>query len=113
MFNIPHSVLKSQSSFCYRKFIHSIIKELLSNAMCTGLNSFGAGFEMEGKLTSLLYTLPSAVSPLKSPDVEQARGRVVGFTRSASASAAQGFAGSDPGHRHGTTHQAILRRHPT
>ena len=30
-----------------------------------------------------------------------------------SASAAQGFAGSDPGHRHGTAGQAMLRRHPT
>ena len=30
-----------------------------------------------------------------------------------SASAVQGFAGLDPGHGHGTTHQAMLRRHPT
>ena len=28
-------------------------------------------------------------------------------------SAAQGFTGSDPGHGHGTTHRATLRRHPT
>ena len=30
-----------------------------------------------------------------------------------SASAAQGFAGSDPGRRHGAAHQATMRRHPT
>ena len=35
-------------------------------------------------------------------------GRMVKFT--CSASVAQGFAGSDPGSRHGTTHQAMLRR---
>ena len=29
-----------------------------------------------------------------------------------SATAAQGFSGSDPGHGHGTTHQATLRWHP-
>ena len=38
-------------------------------------------------------------------------GRVIKFTRSASA--AWGFASSDPGHGHGTTHQAMLRQHPT
>ena len=38
-------------------------------------------------------------------------GRVVKFGHSTAA--AQGFAGSDPGHGHGTTHQAMLRRHPT
>ena len=32
---------------------------------------------------------------------------------SRSASAAQGFAGSAPGHRHVTAHQAMLRWHPT
>ena len=41
----------------------------------------------------------------------QAHGRVVGFTLSASA--AQDFAGSDPGHGHGITHQAMMRWHPT
>ena len=40
-----------------------------------------------------------------------AHGRVVKFK--CSASAAQGFTSSDPGRRHSTTHQAILRRHPT
>ena len=40
-----------------------------------------------------------------------ARGRVVKLVRSASA--AQGFAGSDPGRGQGTTHWAMLRRHPT
>ena len=30
-----------------------------------------------------------------------------------SASAAQGFAGLDPGRRHSTAHQAMLRRRPT
>ena len=39
------------------------------------------------------------------------RGRVVKFT--CSASVAQRFAGSNPGHRHGTAHQAMLRQHPT
>ena len=39
------------------------------------------------------------------------RGRVVKFARSTST--AQSFAGSDPGHGHGTAHQAMLRRHPT
>ena len=39
------------------------------------------------------------------------RGRVVKFVRSASA--AQGFASSDPGHRRGTAHQAMLRWGPT
>ena len=39
------------------------------------------------------------------------RGRVVMFA--CSASAAQGFAGSDPGRGHGTTYQAILRQYPT
>ena len=38
-------------------------------------------------------------------------GQVVKFTRSALV--AQGFAGSDPGRGHGTTHQAILRQCPT
>ena len=38
-------------------------------------------------------------------------GRVVKFVRSASA--AQGFTGSNPGHGHGTACQAMLRRHPT
>ena len=37
--------------------------------------------------------------------------QVVKFT--CSASVAQGFAGSDPGLRHGTIHQATLRQHPT
>ena len=36
---------------------------------------------------------------------------MVKFTHSASV--AQGFTGSDPGHGHGTTHQAMLRLHPT
>ena len=36
------------------------------------------------------------------------RGRVVKFGRSAAAAQ-----GSDPGHRHGTTRQATLRRRPT
>ena len=39
------------------------------------------------------------------------RGWVVRFM--CSASAAQGFTGSDPGHLHGTAHQATLRQHPT
>ena len=38
-------------------------------------------------------------------------GQVVKFAHSTSA--AQGFTGSDPGHGHGTAHQATLRRHPT
>ena len=38
-------------------------------------------------------------------------GRVVKLT--CSASEAQGFTGSDPGRRHGTTHQAMLRQRPT
>ena len=37
--------------------------------------------------------------------------RVVKFV--CSAMAGQGFAGSDPGPRQGTTHQAMLRWHPT
>ena len=41
----------------------------------------------------------------------QPRGRVIKFTRSASA--AQGFARSDPGWEHDTAHQAMLRRRPT
>ena len=41
----------------------------------------------------------------------QPRGRVVKFARSALA--AQGFAGSDPGHGPSTAHQAMFRRHPT
>ena len=51
---------------------------------------------------------------LKS-DLETVRGwphgRVVKFARSTAA--AQGFAVSDPGPRHGTAHQAMLRRRPT
>ena len=39
------------------------------------------------------------------------RGQVVKFAHSVSV--AQGFAGSDPGCRHDTAHQAMLRRHPT
>ena len=39
------------------------------------------------------------------------RGQMVKFMRSASA--AQGFAGSDPGRRRGTTLQAMLRWRPT
>ena len=38
-------------------------------------------------------------------------GQVVKFARSASA--AQGFAGSDPGCEHGAAHQAMLRQRPT
>ena len=38
-------------------------------------------------------------------------GRMVGFVRSTSV--AQGFPSSDPGRTHGTTHQTMLRRHPT
>ena len=41
----------------------------------------------------------------------QPHGRVVKFARSASA--AHGFTSSDPGWGHGTTHQAMLRWHPT
>ena len=41
----------------------------------------------------------------------QPRGQVVKFV--CSAAAAQGFAGSDPGHKHGTARQATLRQHPT
>ena len=41
----------------------------------------------------------------------QPRGRVVKFA--CSASLAQGFTGLDPGHGHGTAHQAMLRRRPT
>ena len=41
----------------------------------------------------------------------QPRGRAVKFA--CSTLAAQGFAGSDPGRRHGTTCQATLRRRPT
>ena len=40
----------------------------------------------------------------------QPHGGVVKFMRSTLA--AQGFAGSDPGHGHGTAHQAVLRQHP-
>ena len=40
-----------------------------------------------------------------------ARGQVVEFA--CSASAAQGFTSLDPGHGHGTPHQALLRQHPT
>ena len=39
------------------------------------------------------------------------RGQVVNFELSNSA--AQGFTGSNPGREHGTTRQAMLRRHPT
>ena len=39
------------------------------------------------------------------------RGRVVKLVPSASA--AQGFAASDPGRGHGTAHQAMLRQRPT
>ena len=42
---------------------------------------------------------------------DQSHGRVVKFM--CSASAAQGFSSSDPGRRHGTTHQAMLRWRPT
>ena len=38
------------------------------------------------------------------------QGRVVKFL--CPASAAQGFASSDPGHGHGTAHQAMLSRRP-
>ena len=41
----------------------------------------------------------------------QPRGRVVKFARSAAVD--QGFAGSDPGHGHGTTHQATLGQRTT
>ena len=41
----------------------------------------------------------------------QTLGQVVKFARSASA--AQGFAGLDPGRGHDTAHQAMLRQHPT
>ena len=41
----------------------------------------------------------------------RACGRVVKFA--CSASAAQGFAGLDPGRGHGTAHQAMLRWRPT
>lgn len=63
MLNMPHRVLKSQSSICYRKFMHSLNKDLLNNAMWTGLALFGVGFDMEGKLISLFYILPLALRP--------------------------------------------------
>ncbi|XP_070376698.1 serine/threonine-protein kinase Nek5 isoform X3 [Equus asinus] len=44
-------------------------------------------------------------------DTGQPRGRVVKFTRSASA--AQGFTGSNPGRGHGAAHQTMLRQCPT
>ena len=48
---------------------------------------------------------------LKSRKGGWPHGPVVEFTHSAST--AQGFAGSDPGRRHVTAHQATLRQHPT
>lgn len=66
MLNIPHRVLKSRSSICYCKFIHSLNKDLLNNATWTSLVLFGVGFEMEGKLISLLYILPLALRPRTS-----------------------------------------------
>ena len=48
---------------------------------------------------------------LKNKNRGRPHGRVIKFTRSASA--AQGFTSSDPGHGHGTTHQATLRWRPT
>ena len=42
---------------------------------------------------------------------DQPRGRVVKFTHSTSA--AQGFAGSDPGRGRGTARRAVLGRRPT
>ena len=48
---------------------------------------------------------------LKNRGGGRPRGLVVKFERSALV--AQGFAGSDPGWGHGTTHQAMLRQRPT
>ena len=55
--------------------------------------------------------LPGGKNDFKKLVGGRPHGRVVKFARSATA--AQGFSGSDPGHRHGTAHQATLRWHPT
>ena len=62
------------------------------------------------KLTPVRDWFSSTSLELKTLIGGRPRGQVVEFT--CSASAAQGFAGSDPGCRHGTTHQAMLRQHP-
>ena len=55
--------------------------------------------------------LENSLDGLKKLDSwDQLRGRVVKFTHSASA--AQGFTGSNPRHGHGTTHQAMLGWRP-
>ena len=52
---------------------------------------------------------PPCCSKFNKPNLRgRLRGRVVGFTRSSAAAQ-----GSDPGRRHGTAHQATLRRRPT
>ena len=58
-----------------------------------------------------LVTLSLGIILKKNNQQGQPHGRVFKFARFALV--AQGFTGSHPGRRHGTTHQAMLRRHPT
>ena len=73
---------------------------------------------LKSKTEKKTWSVP-ITSPLKNRHLSsknsiyggQPRGRGVKVTHSTSV--AQRFAGSDPGCRHGTTHQAMLRRGPT
>ena len=53
----------------------------------------------------------TAISIIDRTSRGRPRGQVVKFSHSTAA--AQGFAGSDPGRRHGTACQAMLRWRPT
>ena len=61
-------------------------------------------------VNSRLNSVEEQISELESKPGGRPHGRVVQFM--CSASAAQGFAGLDPGCGHGTTHQAMLRQCP-
>ena len=65
-----------------------------------------------GNLLLFIYSYHGNPESNKTTYGGQPRGRVINFSSSTSA-AAQGIAGSDPGHRHSTAPQAMLRQRPT
>ena len=69
---------------------------------CDWEKAHGGSWEADKVLFLCLGLAARMITLQESIKLGQRHGRVVGFARSASA--AQGFAGSNPGCRHGTTH---------
>ena len=94
-----------------------VIPTLIAISITSGLNYPVKNEHGLCRLRDLgLYLNLEAITPqsgeqYKTPRGGRPHGQVVKFTHSPSA--AQGFAGLDPGCRHGTACQATLRQHPT